>query len=93
MRETNAIRCLYDFINTYLPLTVEEEKALKRCPKTHQKDKSVWIDATHKRCIVCKEIKAITDYYRSDLRTCKQCYNAKRREEYRKGKGGNKNGL
>lgn len=86
MGETNAIRYLYDFINTYLPLTAEEEKTLKNRPKTRKRDPSVWIDETHKQCIVCGEIKVITDYYRSDLRACKQCYNAKRREEYRKGK-------
>lgn len=79
MSETNAIRYLFDFINTYLPLTVEEEKALKTRPKARKRD-------SNKQCIVCGEIKVITDFYKCCPKTCKQCYNAKRREEYKKGK-------
>lgn len=86
MSDTNAIRYLFDFINTYLPLTEEEEKALKIRPKARKRELSVWIDETHKQCIVCGEIKVITEFYTRYLRTCKACTNAKRREEYRKGK-------
>ncbi len=86
MSDTNAIRYLFDFINTYLPLTEEEEKALKTRPKARKRDPSVWIDETHKQCIICGEIKVITDFYKCCPKTCKQCYNAKRREEYKKGK-------
>lgn len=86
MSETNAIRYLFDFINTYLPLTEEEEKALKNRPKTRKRDPSVWIDETHKQCIVCGEIKLIAEFYKCYPSACKRCYNAKRREEYRKGK-------
>lgn len=86
MSETNAIRYLFDFINTYLPLTEEEEKALKNRPKARKREPSVWVDETHKQCIACGEIKAVTEFYKDYLRVCKQCTNAKRREEYRKEK-------
>ena len=86
MSDTNAIRYLFDFINTYLPLTVEEEKALKNRPKARKRELSVWIDETYKQCIVCGEIKPITEFYKCSPSACKQCYNSKRREEYRKGK-------
>lgn len=86
MSETNAIRYLYDFINTYLPLTAEEENVLKIRPKARKRDYSVWIDETHKQCIVCGEIKLITEFYKCSPGVCKQCYNAKRREKYKKGK-------
>lgn len=86
MSDTNAIRYLYDFINTYLPLTAEEEKALKIRSKARKRELSVWIDETHKQCIVCGEIKLITEFYKCSLCVCKQCYNAKRREKYKKGK-------
>lgn len=86
MSETNAIRYLYDFINTYLPLTAEEENVLKIRPKVRKRELSVWIDETHKQCIVCGAIKLITEFYKCSPSVCKQCYNAKRREKYKKGK-------
>lgn len=86
MSDTNAIWYLYDFINTYLPLTAEEEKALKIRPKARKRELSVWIDETYKQCIVCGEIKSITEFYKCSPSACKQCYNAKRREEHKKGK-------
>lgn len=85
MSDTNAIKNLYDFINTRLPLTVEEERVLKyRSSLAAKTKKEIQTDDNHKQCIKCGEIKLITEFYRPSQRLCKLCYNAKRREEYKK---------
>lgn len=96
IKQWNAVTYLYDFINTYLPLTFEEQRVYKYVaegvPFKEQSDKTDWHLNKELRkqglvlCKGCGEILPQSEFY-SHFRYCKKCYQKRRKKKY----GNNRN--
>lgn len=75
--EINAIEYLYNFINTELALTFEEQMILSEINPKFMTDKNFLKEMNKKQCRICGLIKDISEFYPRH-RVCKKCYNDKR---------------
>ena len=89
IKEWNAISCLYDFIDTYLPLSFEEQRVYKfvaeGIPFNEQSSKTDWHlnrELRKKGLVLCKrcgEILPASEFY-GYMRYCKKCFLERRKE-------------
>lgn len=89
IRQWNAVTYLYDFINTYLPLTPEEEKVYKMSKNgnfykitSDKTDYHLNKELRAKGLVLCKgcgEILPQSEFY-SHFRYCKKCYYKRSKE-------------
>ena len=90
IKQWNAVTYLQDFIDTYLPLTYEEER-IYRMPKDRPieelkeiSDKPDWHLNKELRakgyvlCKACGKIKPQSEFY-GEMRYCKECYSKRRK--------------